>query len=55
MGRVESVLKGRITHGCLLVKTGSVCGEQVLALESSNDDYWVPRKATHLVQYLDML
>ena len=34
MGRVEGVLQGRITHGCLLFKTGSVCGVQVLALES---------------------
>ena len=45
MGRVEGVLQGRITHGCLLVTTGSVCCAQVLALESYNDDYGVLRKA----------
>ena len=39
MGLVVGVLQGRITHGCLLSMTGSVCCLQVLALESYNDDY----------------
>ena len=44
MGRVVGVLQGRITHGDLLVMTGSFCCIYTLTFESSNDDHWMPRK-----------